>query len=199
MESTPVSSCYNFLVNPESGYEAAIAKLQADEASNPQNAAMDQKQIALYQELEANFKEQESVAAAYRKSDNDPNLATQLRILTGQQQTLTQMIQLNSYIQSLQTDMQKNPQDTAADQAKIENAEAQQQCIQQFESAWEAYQQTGEGADQVNALIEELQKLREENPDSPLSSGPIWEDRQAIESKYTVFSFDGQKYAVGPS
>lgn len=50
----------------------------------------------------------------------------------------------------------------------------------------------------MNALIQQLQSLRAENPSSPYASGPILEDFQEIVSKYTILEFNGEKYGVAP-
>jgi hypothetical protein len=182
------------------GWNAAIQNLEADEAANPQNKASDDQMIAYYQEMKANLQQMQDLAAAYRKSDNDPNLAKQINLVNGRQQTLTQLIDLEKYILQLKEDAKNNPQNAAEDAKKIANAEAQEQVIQEFQSAWEANQQSPNPANtaQLNTLIQELQALREENPSSPPSSGPIWEDFQMVVSQYTVFEFNGQKYGVIP-
>jgi hypothetical protein len=202
MEAIPISHVFVIRNGAAemSSWNAAIQQLEADKAQNPQNASIDQQDIGYYQQLEANLQELEKTAAAYRQSDNDPALAKQINILTSRQETLTQLIGLDTYIKSLEADTQKNPQDAAENAQKIANAEAQEQCIKQFETVYEAYQQTGDAADaaQLNSLIQQLQQLRSEDPTGPYSSGPIWEDFQAVVSKYTVLEFNGHKYAVSP-
>lgn len=202
MGATPFSSHF-YVMNGAaqmSGYEKAIAQLEADEKQNPDHMQLDQEQISYYQQLEANLKQLEATAAAYRQSDNDPNLSNQIDLLTSRQTTLKQLIGLDQYIQSLKDDMKKNPQNAEQDREKIANAEQQKQAIEEFDQAYEAYQESGSAADaqKLNAILAELQKLRLENPDSPYASGPIFEDFQQVVSGYTVFSFNGEKYAVCP-
>jgi phage shock protein A len=201
MTGTPISSCF-YVMNGDAqmkGYQDQINQLTADAAKNPDHAQLDQEQIQYYEQLEETLSQEESIAAAYRKSNNDPTLAKQLNLLEAKHQTVSQLIGLDQYIQKLKDDMKKNPQNQAADEEKIENAEQQKQVIQQFEQAYEAYQNSNsqDDAAKLNALIAELQKLRTENPDSPYASGPIFEDFQQVVNGYTVFSFNGHQYAVG--
>lgn len=202
MAATPFSSHF-YVMNGAaqmSGYEKAIAQLEADEKQNPDHAQLDQEQISYYQQLEANLKQLEATAAAYRQSDNDPVLSKQIGLLDAKNTTLKQLIGLDQYIQSLKDDMKKNPQNADKDREKIANAQQQKQAIEEFQQDYEEYQQSGSAADsaKLNAVIAELQKLREENPDSPYARGPIFEDFQQVVSGYTVFSFNGEKYAVSP-
>jgi hypothetical protein len=181
-------------------WEASIQKLKSDERQNLGHSATDEQEIEYYQQLETNLQQINKIAAAFRQSDNDPTLAKQINILDGRQNTLNQLIGLDTYIQSLKDDTKKHPQDATDNRQKIINAEQQKQCIQEFQTAWESYQQLGDptDAEKVNALIQQLQQLRTENPTAPYSNKPIWEDFQAIVDKYTVFEFNGQKYGVAP-
>ena len=196
MDSVPISSVFYIGNGPAQmeAWEDAIQKLKTDEEANPQNSTIDQKDINYFQQLEVNLRQLENLAGAYRQSDNDPALAKQIRILEGRQQMLTQLIGLDTYIKSLQDN------NAPGNAQKIANAEQQEQCIQQFQTVWEAYQQSGDAVDakELNALIQNLQQLRAANPSSPYSSGPIWEDFQTVVDKYTVFEFNGQKYSVSP-
>lgn len=202
MEGTPISSCF-YVMNAGAqmqGYQEAIERLQADEKANSSHVQSDEEQISYYQQLEENLKQLEAAAAAYRQSDNDPTISQQIGILLGRDQTLNQLLQLDASIQKLKDDMKKNPQNTQEDLALIANEEQQKQAIQAFQSAWEAYKQSGSASDAetLNAIIQELQELRSQDPQGPLSKGPIFEDFQQVVSAYTVFSFDGQRYAVSP-
>ncbi len=200
MDAIPISHTFHLINGAKemSAWETAIQQLMADEAKNPANAAIDNKEISYYKQLEANLQQMETVAAAYRQSDNDPNLAKQLNILSGKQEILTQLIELEKYIEKLKEKISKDSTENAQ---KIANAEAQEQCLQQFMTTWEAYQKTGDAADgeKVNFLIAELQQLRSENPTGPNSTGLSWEYFQAVVTHYTVFEFNGQKYAVSPN
>lgn len=131
METIPASHCFCILNGSSqlNTWDEAIQKLKADEKQNPQPSAADEKTISYYEQLEDNLKQMENLAAAYRQSDNDPNLGKQIKILMGRDETLNQLIGLNTYIQSLKDDTTKNPQDAAENERKIANAEKQEQCI----------------------------------------------------------------------
>jgi hypothetical protein len=200
MDSVPISHAFNVFVKPGQfqEWDTDIQNLLTDEKQNPKNATFDEKAIEHLKELEENLREMITLAAQYRKTDNDATLSKELQILNGRQETLSQLVSLDQYIKGLEADTKKNPQNAKANAEKIANAIQEEKCIEQFQKAWEAYQQSGDSADKnkLNFFIKELQNLRTENPTGPLSQNLIWEDFQEVLGKYTTLEFLGQKYAV---
>ena len=200
MDSVPISSVF-YIIGGDAklqNYTNEIQNLEADEANNPQNFAYDEELKKEYTKLKENFQDMMNDAALYRASNNDPDLAKKLNIENGREQTLTQLVGLDTYIHDLEMDSKNNPHKAAANERKILAAELEKRTITQFQTAWEAYQQNGDAADRdkMNALIVELQTLRTDNPHSPFSKNLIWEDFQFECGGYTILEFNSQKYAV---
>lgn len=195
----PISSSF-YIKDPSeelANYNSQITELQSDEKINPENTSIDEKDISYYRQEIADLEKEEGLASAYRQSNNDSSIGSQIEQITQNDQVTTQLVGLDTYIKQLQVDSAKNPQDKAMNDAKIANAEQQESCILQLNQANENYQhsKSQSDADTLNNLILQLQQLRSENPTSPYSNQLIFEDMEIVSSNPNqVFEYAGQKY-----
>lgn len=176
MHSVPISSCF-YVMNPQGQIDKLNADIQALEAAaaqDPAHAALYQEEIQEDQNQINDINTMVTLAAEYRKTDNDPTLSKEINDVSQDETENQQLRKINAAIIKLEQEIEASAGEPWLQrdlQTQLYIDLRQKDLVQEIQSLKVEYSKTGNPKipAELNALMQELTELVKTNPNSPLT------------------------------